>query len=207
MTYATLDDLRAGLGGKDVTQTAEYRAKMLHKIPDLPVIDREPFILKRCKDKRVLEFGASGPLHRAIKEVVGHEENILGVDLNPADESVVRFDLDDVRHHELPGIYMDPDVIVCGEILEHLTNPGWFLTRLKQEHPGVPVIFTVPNAFSAAGAKHMLSGNENVNKDHVCWYSYTTLTTLLTKVGFEILSSAWYKGDPLVAEGLVMVAI
>lgn len=215
MTYATIDDLRSQLGKAPAPSgaTAEYAAKMLHAIPDAPVVDRAAFILKRCEGRRVLEFGASGPMHDAI---VKTSSFALGVDLTAshvaecsivacAHGCVIGFDLDDVSKTGLPGL--SPDVIVCGEVLEHLTNPGWFLRRLRKQYAGVPVIVTVPNAFCVAGSRRYLQGTENVNRDHVSWYSYTTITKLLEKCGYSVLDWAWYNGQPLTAEGLVVVCI
>jgi hypothetical protein len=47
---------------------------------------------------------------------------------------------------------------------------------------------------------------ENVNIDHVAWYSPRTLRTLLERARWNITEFAWYGGDPGVAEGLIAVA-
>lgn len=212
--YASIDDLRSQLGARPKTaESAAYAERMLHQIPDAPVVDREQFILEHCTGKRVLEFGASGPLHEAIVNVASFA---FGVDRQPneiAEQAtsctdsphgiVVGFDLDDVTKSGLPGLA--PDVIVCGEVIEHLSNPGWFLTRLRKQFAGVPTIITVPNAFCAAGKGHMARGIENVNVDHVAWYSFRTLKTLLGRAGYTDFSFAWYRGQPLTAEGLVVL--
>jgi len=218
MPYASIDDLRSQLGARLQTpSTAAYAEKMLHQIPEAAVVDREQFILEHCTGKRVLEFGASGPLHNAILKVAAR---VYGVDRVPGDH-VIAFDLDDVTMQCLPPTTdgHDPytfdhvpypetiefDVVVCGEILEHLANPGWFLTRLHKQFSSVPTIITVPNAFSDVARKHLANGTENVNRDHVCWYSFRTLKTLLGRAGYSDFSFAWYKGEPLTAEGLVVL--
>jgi hypothetical protein len=200
VSYSTIEDLRSQLGGPVRTEpSAAYAAKMLHTLPQTETVKREGFILRQCKDKRVLEFGASGELHRAIVEVAAL---CVGVD-RESTSSVIGFDLDTIGP-DLPQVPCD--VIICGEIIEHLSNPGWFLTRLKRQYPGVPVIITVPNAFSAAGARHIQRGIENVNLDHVAWYSPTTLATLLTKCGYKAGALYYYNGDGPTAEGLVVCA-
>lgn len=201
MTFATIDALRESLAQPAYrVRTPEYAAKMLHDLPDAPTVDRAKFILAYCKGKRVLEFGASGPLHDALLVVA---DDLLGVDREAGDH-VVAFDLDDVSQQTLPA--NAPDVIVCGEVLEHLANPGWFLSRLHRQFAGVPVIISVPNAFSSIAQKHVAKGTENVNRDHTCWYSPRTLRTLLERYDYAIESFHWYGGEPGTAEGFVVVA-
>lgn len=196
--YNTLDDLRSQLG--HVPKSTVYAEKMLHRVPDAPVVDRAEFILAHCRDKRVLEFGASGPMHEKVKTTaVGY----LGVDRQAGDR-VVAFDLDDVNDALLPAF--DPEIILCGEILEHLSNPGWFLTRLYRQFVGVSVVITTPNAFSDVGRAHIAKGTENVNVDHVSYYSYRTLRTLLNRAGYMNLTFGWYGGQPRLSEGIVVLA-
>lgn len=199
-TYASIDELRSQLGARSpAPSTVAYAEKMLHKIPAAPVVDRAAFILEHCRGKRVLEFGASGPMHDAMVKVA---HVVYGVDREDG-IGIRGFDLDDVHQEELP--YASAEVIVCGEIIEHLSNPGWFLARLRRQYPCVPVIITVPNAFSAVAARHIATGTENVNRDHVAWYSYRTMLTLLERHGYTHNVFAWYNGQPHTAEGLIVV--
>lgn len=196
----TLDALRTELMTGRAPITDAYKAKMLHPIPEAEVVKREGFLLDLCRGRRVLEFGASGPMHDAIVKVAAE---VTGVDLVPTD-GVLGFDLDDVTQLTLP-VCEAPEIIVCGEVLEHLSNPGWFLTRLRRQWPGVPVVITVPNAFCEVGRRSVLAGVEQVNKDHVAYYSWKTLSVLLARVGYTPQTFAWYKGPPRTAEGLIMV--
>lgn len=197
---ATIDELRASLSGEKKFNP-EYVAKQMHEVPKAEVVDRNQFVLDRVKGKYVLEFGASGRLHEAIK---ASAKAYRGIDREDCGEAVVGFDLDDVSQEDLPSID-GAEVIVCGEVLEHLSNPGWFLTRLKRQFNGVPVVITVPNAFSLPGLTHMQRSVENVNKDHVAWYSWRTLKTLVERAGYQIKEFAWYNGKPLFAEGLIFI--
>jgi hypothetical protein len=199
VSAATLDELRQSLGGG--SSSAVYAKKMLHVVPPTKVVDRPAFVLERVAGKRVLEFGASGELTTQIQQGC---RKYLGVD-REAGHGVVAFDLDDVQQDDLPRCEPQPEVIVCGELLEHLSNPGWFLARLRRQYAGVPVIITVPNAQPVAGLKHLQRGVENVNRDHVAWYSYRTLKTLVEREGYTVKDFAWYNGQPLFAEGLIFV--
>lgn len=199
MISATIDELRDSLMQPKAALPPEYVAKMMHRIPEASVVDRSAFILERVTGRRVLELGATGPMHAAI---VASAACVVGIDRDASD-GVLAFDLDDVTQPDLPPC--DPEIIVCGEVLEHLANPGHVLARLKAHHPGVPIIITVPNAFSDIGRGHVKRGTENVNKDHVSYYSYKTLTTLVARYGFTVREFAWYNGDPRTAEGLIVV--
>lgn len=218
MSYDTIDALRESLARPaHQVQTPEYVAKMMHDVPETTVVDRAKFILERCAGKRVLEFGASGALHTLIR---AQASEYLGVDRHGGDR-VRAFDLDDVSFPGLPcpGVTISgedgvglgtfhpsmPEVIVCGEVLEHLANPGYFLERLRAQFADIPVIISVPNAFTEVGLKHIRDGVENVNRDHVSWYSYRTLRTLLERVGYTIDQFHWYNGQPFTAEGLIVV--
>ena len=202
MSFATLDDLRSQLGESAPSAMMDevYRAKMLHPIPEGKSVKRETFILDRVKDKTVLEFGASGPMHDAVVKVA---RQVYGVDL-VASQGVVACDLDDVTL-ALPSPPGAPDLILCGEVIEHLANPGWFLQRLRAAYQGVPILVTVPNAYCDAGRQHLKRGMENVNRDHVAWYSPKTLSVLLARYGFPVIEFAWYNGTPPYAEGLLVV--
>lgn len=198
--FATIDDLRSQLGAAPQASAA-YAAKMLHPLPSGSIVVREAFVLERCKGRRVLEFGASGALHDGLIKVA---ESVFGVDRTSV-SGVVGFDLDDISQTGLPAPNGAIDLIVCGETLEHLANPGWFLKRVKAQFSGVPVLVTVPNAFSRICQKHILRGLENVNIDHCAWYSPRTLQTLVERYGFSIKEFAYYNGDGPTAEGLIAV--
>jgi hypothetical protein len=49
----------------------------------------------------------------------------------------------------------------------------------------------------------MTQGIESVNIDHVAWYSWQTMTTLLNKTEWRVVDWKWYNGKPLTAEGLI----
>lgn len=202
---AALADVRAHLG--QPPEAKAYAKKQLHPVPAAPSIERTPFLLERAKGKRLLHIGASGPLHQAFKKVV---TGLIGYDrYDDLAEGVIGVDLDDVTQEGLPELPTPgPELIVAGEVLEHLSNPGHFLTRLRKAYPkdaGIPLIITVPNAHSTSGLSSLQKGIENVNGDHVAWYSYKTLKTLLARAGYEIDELYWYNGPPRFAEGLIVV--
>lgn len=172
----------------------EYESKMLHRIPVAESVVRHEWILERCKGQVVLDVGGSGILHDMIKEV---SKKCVSVDKSDADICV---DLDKTRLTFVDDITL----VVCGEVVEHLSNPGFFLDGLHDYK--VPIIFTVPNSFTEIGTRWVKKGIENVNEDHVAYYSYSTFTRLLKRHGFVTEKFLWYNGKPGVSEGLIFLA-
>ena len=92
------------------------------------------------------------------------------------------------------------DVIIAGELIEHLDNPGLFLQRVKShlEEDGL-LILTTPNPFALGNAfipiKLLLGGDYSVNKEHKCWYCLKTLRQLLEKYGFKIIEQRTISRD------------
>ena len=194
----TLADLRTECAGR-FGKSPEYVAKQLHALPPVKVLDREGFILRRCDGRVVLDIGASGPMHEMICEIA---KSCYGIDREDS-PGVVGIDLDDVAS-ELPR-YADVELVVCGEVLEHLSNPGQFLDKLRAAYK-CPIIFTVPNAFHNSSQFWVRQhGLENVNIDHVAWHSPRTLRTLLERAGMEVSLWASYHGEGWLAEGIIAV--
>ena len=197
--FSSLDSLTAELnemGG----HSAEYWDKQVHVVPKSSVVERTEYLKGLCKDKVVLHIGCTGQLDKELLKV---SKRCYGVDKAHQDRKDFKpCDLDVDILPKFEGV----ELVVCGEVLEHLSNPGLFLTGLKATY-AAPVVFTVPNAFCTSGAEWLLKrGRENVNNDHVCYYSYTTIKELLRRVGYGIHKHYWYGGKPYISEGLIILA-
>lgn len=173
---------------------AEYDAKMLHKVPDVPSISREQYLVGQARGKVVLDIGASGLMSDAIRQVA---KEYHSMDRTNA-EWCIDLDTEDLVFPEFPGL----ELVICGEVIEHLSNPGGFLSALWLFYD-VHVIITTPNAFSEVGRQSILKGIEMVNPEHVAYYSYHTLKTLVERHGFTVVEWYWYNGKPRVAEGMI----
>jgi 2-polyprenyl-3-methyl-5-hydroxy-6-metoxy-1,4-benzoquinol methylase len=80
------------------------------------------------------------------------------------------------------------DVIFAGDLIEHLSNPGFFLDCAKAHlNEGGRLIMTTPNAFNLFNITEKLSkGEPTVNYDHTCYFNRKTLGQLLGKNGWSV---------------------
>lgn len=195
---ATIDDIRTELS-RYGDKTPEYWHKQMHRLPDASVVNRQQFIVERCRGKRVLDVGASGVLHDAIDQAASR---CYGIDKDYR-PGVKVLDLDECG--EAWPEFENVEIVVCGEVLEHLSNPGNLLARIRRSH-NCPLIATVPNAYSRIAQLHLRSGYENVNRDHVAWHSPQTLKVLLARAGYEVREWYGYNGQWPTCEGIIAVA-
>src|SRR5690606_6274094 len=79
------------------------------------------------------------------------------------------------------------------------------LDAMRNTWPDARLLITVPNALSHAGLRHAQKGIEHVNVDHVAWYSYRTLRTLVERCGYGVADFKWYGGVPMFSEGLIFL--
>jgi len=191
----------------------EYAEKYLHKIPVAPVVNRVEFLKKFCMGKTVLHVGSAGsPLHAMLKPVC---KELWGLDkAESSEENYIQMDLSSEcmtigdNRTRLEGIEFD--LVLLGEVLEHLSCPGELLSGCA--YFNWPLIITVPNAFAAAGFAHAAKGIENVNLDHVSYFSYYTLKQLVERYSYNIDTFLWH-GDPvrnkvlpMLSEGIIFLA-
>lgn len=116
------------------------------------------------------------------------------------------------------------DVIVAGEIIEHVDNPGAFLTSCR-EHlaPGGLLVMTTPNTFSVNNlAKGLIFGRVALFHEHVNAYTTELLAELLRRHGLRVTRAEYFternpglknrvfrllsRLRPTWAEGLLIVA-
>jgi 2-polyprenyl-3-methyl-5-hydroxy-6-metoxy-1,4-benzoquinol methylase len=95
----------------------------------------------------------------------------------------------------LASLGLEPaDVVLAGELLEHLDLPGAFLEAVKSlSAPGGQLVLTTPNAHALTNTFGALAGRELVNPDHVSWLSWRTLQTLLDRHGWRLDQLAYYR--------------
>jgi hypothetical protein len=183
----------------------QLRYTPLERIGVARPVDRIKFIAGACSRCRVLDLGAMDETAWATKRGRGtwlHEEisrNALRVDgidnsalvpeegLRIGPNSIIkRGDIIDPESI-VAALEDTPDVVVAGELVEHLENPLQFLKRLAEIErlAGKTLLFSTPNATAVHNVLIGLTRRESTHHDHLCILSYKTLTTLCMRAGFS----------------------
>lgn len=90
------------------------------------------------------------------------------------------------------------DLVIAGEVIEHLSNPAAMLQGIKPLlAPDGELVVTVPSAycafrFASYAASGVRGNPEPVHPDHVAYYSETTLTHLLDIEGYDVVDLSFY---------------
>lgn len=168
-------------------------------------VDRIAFVADACRGRKVLDLGALDETAYAQKRGRGtwlHEriaavaQYVVGVDSSPAvpreglstaaNARIVRGDIGEIDAL-LEETGFQPDVVVAGELIEHVPSPLAFLQGLKRSPrlSGRTLILTTPNATAAHNVAVGLLSRESTHRDHLCILSYKTLHTLCARAGLE----------------------
>lgn len=153
------------------------------------------------KGPRVLHVGCVGGslpnspgerLHWVHGALVDAGFSVLGVDID-------REALKEIEDARFEVMYMDArdmppdgekfDSIFAGELIEHLENPGLFLSgcrrRLKIDGR---LILSTPNVWSPMYALHYLKrGHKTAHPQHTVWFDAQVLSQMLERCGFKII--------------------
>lgn len=159
--------------------------------------------------KKILHLGCVGTTDGSPEEKIAAAERSLHALLTRAASECTGVDLDADAIHELRelGIFSNViegnveqleklaldeagyDVIVAGDIIEHVSNPGLMLEGIKPrlKKDGILVVST-PNAFGIAAWIRFLRGRFREGEQHVMCFNVIALQQLLKRHGFEVSS-------------------
>lgn len=139
-----------------------------------PVAERTPYLCDIVRGKRLLDVGVvdhfadSGQhLHRHLARAAAES---LGVDVLHDGIEVLRragFNVRvcDITREAIEGAF---DVIVAGEIIEHLGRPeALFQLGCRNLAPGGRLVVTTPNPYYLGRIRDALLGRSRDNADHV----------------------------------------
>ena len=158
------------------------------------VYHKSYFILNKCRGKRVLDLGCVGygpfgfsELYAGLKGVT---KSLIGVDNRTILKGIIGYPVywgDVERLHEVEELRGKIfDVIVAGDLIEHLFNQGDFIDSIKEFcHKDTEVIITTPNCLSTHYFIPNLFKRAGVRADHTCWHSEQTLKQLFSMKGFR----------------------
>jgi 2-polyprenyl-3-methyl-5-hydroxy-6-metoxy-1,4-benzoquinol methylase len=177
-----------------------YRPLLALK-PSLGIVNRADYLCELASGNRVLHVGcAAAPLtladlqsplflHRRLVEA---SADCHGVDNDDEAAEMLRAaGFENIRTAdatELPQLTRDRfDLIVMGEVLEHVADPGSLLRQMpKMLTSSGRIVITVPNAYNLFRFLHMFVGREVVHMDHVAYYSPKTLTAACSRAGLTL---------------------
>ena len=133
-----------------------------------------PITEQRIKDKNLLHL----KLHNSGKEIVGIDlsEEGIGILKKHGFNNVLVMDAENI---ELTRKF---DVILAGDVLEHLNNPGKFFEKaISLLSPNAEVIIGVPSALTINNFKAWFGLWEQVHCDHTFYFSPKTLSALCAR--------------------------
>jgi 2-polyprenyl-3-methyl-5-hydroxy-6-metoxy-1,4-benzoquinol methylase len=173
-----------------------------NSLTQIKFVNRINYLKELCRGKKVLHLGATDSpmtkeaiqkgdfLHLHLDEV---SEYLIGLDL---DFSMIQWlsdnqEINNIKHGniEKPENYpsTDFDIVIAGEIFEHLSNPGKALDCIRSTIKSSSVlVITVPNAYSIKGFLRAVIKHELIHPDHTLHHSPHTLKTLLERHGFSV---------------------
>lgn len=200
-------------GLMDARRVEIQSARQAHLIPD-----RAAYLSDLARGKDVLDVGivehfieaahSPGWLHRHIANAAS---SCLGVDLLPEVEKLARAGFN-VRVADLAQAPLDQtfDLIIAGEVLEHVDAPGRFMKNCATMlRPEGQLAITVPNPWHLNAVLKNASRRHTFvdSADHVGWYDASTLMELGQRTGLRLLRFAGIAGStPKSAAGKVLFA-
>ena len=142
-----------------------------------------------CVNHNLNQYRDGGWLHEDLKRVA---KSVIGIDYEADCIKTLQAEGYDVICADATNFNLGDsfDLIIAGEILEHLGNTDGFLSCARKHlRSSGKLVITVPNAGSLNYAvQNIFYGHEVDNPDHCCLYSETTLRRLLERHGLEVES-------------------
>ena len=166
-------------------------------------IGKRDLILRVCHQKDVLDLGCvehswrmsiDNPswLHAAIRDVAA---SCVGVDFLADDVAELNkrgFEMvyGDVLRDEPPGRF---DVVVAGDLVEHLGNPSWFLDYVGRAlRPDGIAVVTTPNAlYLDQFLTVLLRGRPDISPEHALLFDPFTFATLVSRSPLRLRALHW----------------
>jgi 2-polyprenyl-3-methyl-5-hydroxy-6-metoxy-1,4-benzoquinol methylase len=79
------------------------------------------------------------------------------------------------------------DIIVAGDVIEHLSNPGSMLENMRRlSDPDTKLIVTTPNAMGLPNFMRYTLNRFRDSPDHVCTFNHMNLASMLDRHGWHL---------------------
>lgn len=189
---------------RELRQVApEGQLPWAHRLQPATVVDRTGKLVELARGLRVVHVGFADTgcelTHRSQDQwlhstLAASAREIVGLDISPEAVEAARSEgfeaycVDCTGPEEVAKLDLEPfDLVVAGEILEHLEAPGPFLHAMRQlSGPDGQLVLTTPNALRPQNVLLALGRREWVHPDHVLTFTPRTLTVLLERSGWRI---------------------
>jgi SAM-dependent methyltransferase len=162
---------------------------------------RWDFLRPLVEGKSVLDVGPAelvGTVNKKKRERWIHGQmaevatRLVGIEASEEQVQALRTEGFDIRlgDAETFDLGEEFDVIVAGELIEHLSNPGVFLERARRHlRPGGVLALTTPNRYGALSILAVLRTGEHPRylkplAKHVVYFDSDSLSSLLERHGF-----------------------
>lgn len=177
------------------------------------LVQRLEFIRSFSLGKKVLHLGCTNwpytedaiangmllhfELEKIAGELYGFDFDQDGIDIlvSHGSKNLFQADLEKLDDVNLDKTF---DIIIAGEMIEHLNNPGLFLEGIKRFMKSeTQLVITTINAYCAMrflqyGLRGKGGVSEPVHPDHIAYYSYSTLKLLIERHDFDIGKFMFY---------------
>lgn len=153
-------------------------------------------VLGMIPSGHVLDIGCSGGY--LAERLVAAGSTVTGIELDPLAAERAREFCDEVlvgdaETIELPFEPARFEAIVCGDLIEHLREPGALLSRVRPLlKPGGRLVLTTPNVANWTIRLQLLFGRFRytdrgiLDRTHLHLFTRATLTECLDEAGYEL---------------------
>lgn len=200
-----------GLGLSLLKRTLKKRvlgeaAAALQHVPvtNVSIFNRVDYILQQCQNKKVLHIGFTdypytkkkiadkSLLHLQLKNVASA---VLGLDVEKDAMTAYEVLTADINYNfaditnAYPGaaVSFKPDIILLGEVLEHLQNPHAAAELLYNTFSNsTKLLVTVPNYIALDNLSASLHRTESVHPHHYWYFSPYTLQRMFPSEKFTL---------------------
>lgn len=181
------------------------KTKDAHSFSAAKMVNRIDYLLDFCRNRTVLHVGFAD--YPYTEEKI-RNNSFLHLQLKACTKKIIGFDYDksaiqkyisltgdkDVFHADLlnpaslQAINKDVEIVLLGEILEHLKNPHQAVENLYNAFSSSTIfLITTPNYTSLQNIAASLHRIELIHPDHYWYFSPVTLSKLFSSEKFEQL--------------------
>ena len=188
--------------------------KFEHNLPTkVKIVDREKYFLEISRDKKILHLGCVDQgltkdkqkfgtwLHEKLvqisSDIVELDYDKSGIEILQKNYPNMKFVLANMEELDKDTFSASFDIIIGGEVIEHLLNVGKFFESMNNiMDKNCKLILTTPNAFRYRNLLLSIFKKEAIHPDHNYWFSWSSLNTILNKFGFRIEKTFLYNIYP-----------